>query len=303
MNQLLEGSEFSNDMTLPRESAYAMAAAFSSVVFRGLAAVQIPPAARVRLTELGSALGSTSNTLAEAYDKAYSCLVQSYRAEYIYKNQLISKVVFGRHSPNTATALLEQPLGSSEADLLVVNGTSTVYEIKTDLDGYSRLRTQLDDYSRHVEFVNVLVSGTRASSIEKMVPDHVGIVAWRGRSLSTVRPASSLLDQLDSGVIFKVLRTSEALRAASRHLHYEPDVPRGHLRRRLSELFAGLDAHVAHSIVIEQLRARGASARQLFESSDFPPSLRAAAFGTDLSRVGRERLAERLSQPLAIMVD
>lgn len=282
----------------------ALAATFSTAVFRALSEAELSVHLRRRLRPLCDVGGQSGLTLAAGFDNAYWLLMRTYRSEYTFKNELVSKVVFGRHSPATATALLEQPVGSSEADLLVLNGTSTIYEIKTDYDGYSRLSRQIEDYRHYAEFVNVVASERRATSLEVMLPSHVGIIGWRrsGR-LWTIRRPESTLDRLQSARLFDLLRTSEALSAASLHLGYAVDVPRGHLRHRLRGLFGELEIGMAHKITVDQLRLRGSSARALSKTPGFPVSLRAAAYGVPLSAPAIRRLLDRLSAPLAIMVD
>ena len=279
-----------------------LAGSFSTAVLRAVARGVVDPSAIPRLSGLQALSLSPGATVGDAFGAAFDLLAKGYRNEYVFKNLLVSKVVFGRHSPRTATALLEQPMGASEADVLVLNGTSTVYEIKTDYDGLGRLERQLDDYSRYSEFVNVLASDRRVSAIEKRAPRHVGVLAL-GRSgrLSVVREPRSTLDRLDSATLFELLRTSEALACASMCLGYEVDVPRGHLRARLREVFGRLDVVQTHRLVVDALRTRGSSARELVQAPGFPTSLRALAYGTQISQVGTRRVLDFLSLPTGIM--
>ncbi|MFS4830453.1 sce7726 family protein [Staphylococcus aureus] len=64
----------------------------------------------------------------------YNYLKKSYRNEYFYKNTMLNKLLLGRHSVNTTTALSEMPIGKSIADFILLNGKGVVYEIKTELD-------------------------------------------------------------------------------------------------------------------------------------------------------------------------
>ncbi len=53
-----------------------------------------------------------------------------YRNEYFYKNTILNKLLLGRHSINTTTALSEMPIGKSIADFILLNGKGVVDEIK-----------------------------------------------------------------------------------------------------------------------------------------------------------------------------
>ena len=113
------------------------------------------------------------------------------RTDYVYRNAIIDKVVIGRHSINTATPIQEFRVGSSLADLVVLNGTSTVYEIKSERDTLRRLATQIENYSKVFERTYVVTSATRLHSLEHDLPEHVGIITLsRDYTLQTVREAT-----------------------------------------------------------------------------------------------------------------
>ncbi|MBU5889902.1 sce7726 family protein, partial [Vibrio cholerae O1] len=77
------------------------------------------------------------------------------RNEYFYKNTLLNKLLLGKHSLNTTTAITEIPINKSKADFILINGKAVVYEIKTGLDSFERLESQIEDYFK--AFVNVYV--------------------------------------------------------------------------------------------------------------------------------------------------
>lgn len=141
-------------------------------------------------------------TLAEAFDLGLSQISRKCRPEYVFKNKIVDRLIFGRHSPRTAAAVLELHAGRSIVDVAVFNGTSTAYEIKTDLDDFSRLLPQIRCYERCFERVVVVTSPRLAPRVVAAVPDHVGVVALTDRgSLSEVRaPASGLARVSQTGL-------------------------------------------------------------------------------------------------------
>jgi hypothetical protein len=282
------------------EVAARLSSVFSTSVFGNLAAPQASVAAdRLRVLQVLEEASDTSLTLGDAFDAALAQLCHSYRNEYFYKNNLVSKIVFGRHSVRTASALTEVPAGRSIADLVIFNGTSTVYEIKTDLDSFNRLPAQLDDYQSRFEHVYVVTSMERASDAQKMTPEAVGIIGVRRSSaLSVVRPSRSGLSQLQQVSIFQLLRQKEALDALRRATGYEVDVPPGDIWARCQSLFAALPIEVAHKEALYQLRQRGMRGATLASLTGFPESLRALAYGTELTAAGQRRLASRLAAPM-----
>lgn len=281
-----------------------VSSAFSTAIFRDLASAHPTSSTRTRISFVSAFASASEETLGAAFERAHSHLAESYRSEYVYKSELVSKMIFGKHSPRTASALLELRMGASWADVLIVNGTSTTYEVKTDLDQFSRLATQLPDYTARSEYVNVVTSEKRASSAERQLPQHIGVIAIRRTgAITTVRPAESNMDRMSARDLFSLLRTNEALEILGDVTGYVLDVAPGHAWKRARELFAKLDLPVAHKRALVELRRRGRGAAELSMSPGFPPSLRALAYGTELSAVGRARVADRLQSPPALLLE
>lgn len=283
--------------------AVEVSAAFSSAVFRDLASALPNPSTRAKIGRVAALGGLEGLSVAHCFDRAWELIVREYRNEYVFKNQLVSKIVFGRHSPTTASALPEMRMGASRADLVIVNGTSTTYEVKTDLDQFARLVTQLPDYETRSEFVNVVVSDSRAVAAEREVPKHVGVIMIRrGGALSTARPAESNIDRMSSAAMFRMLRTKEAIEILSTATGYQLDVPSGHAWKRARDLFESLPVDTAHAGVVRSLHRRGRMAAELASEDSFPRSLRTLAYVAELSAVGRRRVRERLAAPAALFL-
>jgi len=280
-----------------------LALAFSPMVMTALGRSSLGASAPRLSLVAGLVRDRPGATLGDAFDAAHALLARGYRSEYVFKNALVSKIVFGRHSPATATALVEQQMGNSVADLVVVNGTSTVYEIKTDLDQFVRLDAQLADYCSRAERVYVVTSESRAAAAAARAPDHVGVIGLRANgSLTTVRAAESNMERLRHDHLFTMLRTGE-LKTVLRRTH--DLVPVAHMVRALDQMrsaFRELDIEHAHAETLIQLRGRGSSTAQLTAVAPFPTSLRALAYSGEHSRVGAARIRERLDSPAALFV-
>lgn len=279
-----------------------LASVFSPVTMRDLARGNIATAAP-RLRVLAELVHNIPDaTLGDAFDAAHRLLSRGYRSEYVFKNDIVSRVVFGRHSPRTASALIEQPMGDSIADVVVLNGTTTVYEVKTDLDQFSRLRTQLADYSSRAEYVYVVTSPERMAAAAAVAPEHVGVLGLHQRRghLSTFRPAASNMARLDVSHLFRLLRTGEVQAALYATHGYRPNPHQGRMWEEMEELFLTLSPTVAHHQVLQQLRSRAAHIADLLVSEALPTSLRALAYTQQPSKVGMTRICERLRTPASL---
>ncbi|MFK4298480.1 hypothetical protein ABH924_003649 [Arthrobacter sp. GAS37] len=246
--------------------------------------------------------GVTDSTpLGEALETAYAQLVRDYRVEYVYKNTIASTMVFGRHSPDTASAVLELAAGDSIADIVVLNGASTAYEIKTDLDQFSRLPQQVADYAKCFDKVIVVTSRAKAEAALDLVPSAHGVIGVdrRGR-MRTYREPTVDETRLDPGLMFRMLRREEYLGILKRTIGFGVDPTEGDGWIEARTAFAALPPNVVRHEVLVELRRRGMAIAKVNPSiRRLPKSVRALAYSSKLSRVGFGRLLTRLNQPVS----
>lgn len=285
---------------LPVRDFAGVARLFSRRSFRALGASRAEPFSEMAQNLVNVAPEARNMNLGEAFDFLFGIMAKQYRGEYVFKNSLVSRLIFGRHNPRTASALLELHAGASIADVVIFNGTSMAYEIKTDLDNLSRLPAQMQDYSRYFEQVFVVTTARMAARIVNAVPPHVGVLVLTDRgSLSRIQDATSDMNRLSSAALFGLLRRGEVLRVLDHTYGYEVDVPLPQLWNRTRDMFAALPVEVAHRETVSELRARGMSAAAA--ASLLPHSLRALAYEVPLSGSATRRMHDRLSMPAAAL--
>lgn len=233
----------------------------------------------------------------EVFDQAWKKLRSSYRNEYVYKTEIANRIVFGRHSPNTAALHLELPVSGSIADMAIYNGTSTVYEIKTDFDSSARLQSQSDSYLKAFGKVYVVVSSEAASKYLSCVPQEVGVISLSKRgSLSEVKSASVDFKRLDKEVMFRCLRRPEQVEIAEEVLGEKIDLPNGLVYKKCFCVFNGLDVDVAHRLYVEKMRKRKTDKKTQAFVSSLPYSLKALGYATPLSEKKRSIIIRFLNQ-------
>lgn len=157
--------------------------------------------------------GLSSDTNNKKISALYTVLDKHYRNEYFYKNTMLNKLLLGRHSLNTSTALSEVWINRSKADFVMINGKAVVYEIKTDLDNLERLENQINDYYKVFGNVEIVVS---ESHIDKVLSkyDHtdIGISLLTPRNtISNIKKSESNFNYLDITSIYKLLRKQERI--------------------------------------------------------------------------------------------
>ena len=72
----------------------------------------------------------------------------------------------------------EKVIEGSRADVLgVLDGYIVGFEIKSDSDSYTRLKTQIKDYDRFCDFCYIVVGQSHRKHVAEHVPEHWGIIA------------------------------------------------------------------------------------------------------------------------------
>lgn len=250
---------------------------------------------------LSKASAEKNPSLRDLFDEIWSQLQTRYRNEYVYKNEIANRIVFGKHSPRTASFLVELPIGRSIVDVAVFNGTSTAYEIKTEFDSPKRLETQTKDYLDVFDRVYVVTHQDKVEPIEKLLNPRVGLMVLSERgSLRTIREAVPNLANIRPEIVFNCLRRQEYLSAIQRIYKYTPDAPNGRIAEVCEELFAKISSEVAHSVFVAALKSRTTDQKMTSFVSSLPVSLRALGYATPLSPPQKARLLSLLGQPIGL---
>lgn len=141
----------------------------------------------------------------------YGIIKKDYRNEYFYKNTLLNKLLLGRHSLATTTALTEVPVKKAKADFVLINGKAVVYEIKTELDTFDRLDSQLKNYYKAFNNVCVVTCESNYERIEAILRDtNVGICILTDKNrISTRKEPVADNTGLEYDTMFKILRKNE----------------------------------------------------------------------------------------------
>lgn len=267
-----------------------LAQAFSTRVIRGLSYQHRP----LPLDRLQPLLGLVDDSapLAEAFEAAYTLLRNDYRCEYVYKNTLVEGLT------TADNAVFELPVQMSIADTVIINDTASAYEIKTDLDSFSRLELQLFSYSFCFEHVNVVTSETRAHRAAAEIPDHVGVLALTATGeLAVIRPARADFTRLNQVAMFRILRKDERLAILQRQLDYAIDAPPARLYQRMLTLFTTLPIDTAYREFTRELRGRDHRQRTTAHELGLPPALHATIYATSLTPTAWRRVGAIMQRP------
>jgi len=274
---------------------------FSSGVFRQLAEKGRSPLFARLLADSGL-LDETlvAGTVGSSFDAAFAALRRSgNRDEYVYKSALTHNILLGRHSLKTASLLTEFRVGTCKADVAILNGTSTVYEIKSERDTLSRLENQLQNYRQVFAKVFVVVAEPFIDQVLRSTDVEIGVMCLaRWDRIHTIREAIDRADQVSPVTIFESLRSIEAMEILENLGLHVPKVPNTQLHGALREQFSEISPTVAHAEMVRVLkRARSLSSLDKL-ISQLPQSLKPAALSIRLRLADHERLVTSLSTPI-----
>ncbi|WP_019914068.1 sce7726 family protein [Paenibacillus sp. HW567] len=194
----------------------------------------------------------------ELISDVYQIITKSYRNEYFYKNTLLNKLLLGRHSLKTTTALTEILINKSKADLVLINGKAVVYEIKTELDNLDRLENQVSDYYKGFNNVCVVTYESNYESVLRLLGHTpVGIyILTNKNTLSLRKPPLADNTKLDYRTMFNMLRKQEFESILLKHFNKLPVTEQVRYYKACFEHFQSIPIEQAYRYMLIELKKR-----------------------------------------------
>lgn len=236
-------------------------------------------------------------TPADVYEICYKDLSKNYRFEYFFKNVVANKIVLGRHRLSTATLVSEFRVENNKADCVVFNGNSTCYEIKTDLDNFSRLNDQLSAYEKIFDKTYVVIAEGHRDYALKNIHDGVGLIVLTARdTLSEVRTARLVGSEIDPKVLIRSLRQPEYLSMACKIAIVPSGLSNTDIFSWCESVFLDADAKLLRSVFCTTLKETRRLSREF--SLAVPRTLLMASLSVKLSRAKKDNLMRVLNSPI-----
>lgn len=214
-------------------------------------------------------LDSDGKNNGELINEIYNFMSRSYRNEYFFQNTLLNKLLLGRHSVNTTTALTQIPIGKSKADFILINGKAVVYEIKSELDSFERLDTQLRDYYKAFNHVCVLTSENnfdKLLNILKGTPVGICVLTKRDTISKTLgKDAIEDNSRLEYQSIFKVLHKCEYEAIIKQYFGKLPKTSQVLYYDECFSMFSKIPILEAYAMSLKQLKNRNRILRNNIE--------------------------------------
>lgn len=205
----------------------------------------------------------------------YSLLEKDYRCEYIYKNQIFQNII-SEYSLENSSIFSEFKVGSSIADLIFLNGSIRIYEIKTELDTLTKLEKQIEDYFKVANKVHIVTDENYSEKIlDKYNNSNVGILKFTPEfDLCIVKEAVEKNDGFDFEALFKLLRKQEYLDLVNLNFGFIPNVPNTQIFKISFNLLKEIDIVLFQKQVLNILKQRKLERPDLLLSDKTPSELK-----------------------------
>ena len=246
-----------------------------------------------------------NNTNLNIIKTVYKDLQKDYRCEYIYKNNLLLDII-NKHCLDETLTLNELKIGSSKADLVLLNGIIRIFEIKTELDGFSKLSKQISDYQKFADSVYIVTDEKYAQKLKiEYANTSIGIIVLnKNNELIEEKKASNSDENLDFETIFKVLRKQEYLDLVKSEFGFIPDVPNTKIFKVCYEmLYKKMSVKQFQEKVLLILKKRKLHSPNLLTSKKTPKELRYICNSLNLKEKEYEYLYNFLAQNNSLCIN
>ncbi|GBF32019.1 hypothetical protein DCCM_0210 [Desulfocucumis palustris] len=155
--------------------------------------------------------------------------------------------------------VFEMNIGNSRLDLGRINGCSYGYEIKTELDTLTKLSKQLEDYSKVLEYIYVVIHPKHLDKVRDIVPAHCGVITYKVRT-GKVRTGKIHLEEEKAAELSPKLNTdSQMENLTSRDIEFilrklgEKKIPsiRGERENLLRSFLPGVDFNMYYKTALK----------------------------------------------------
>lgn len=223
--------------------------------------------------------------LIKGLEITYNYLKGHYRCEYIYKNEIANQLLLQFHSDNSATLLKEVNSDSSIADIVIINGDTVAYEIKTELDSFERLSSQITSYQILYDYLYIVTHPAAEKTLRNKLGSDIGIMILDADGmLKTVRDACKNDALFDPSKAVFTLRQSELVTAYKKHLGDLPIMGTALIYSFCSNWYLSLEKKDAHAVFAEALKSRRPSPHQFDLITQCSPALKILFLGKDFSK-------------------
>ena len=231
---------------------------------------------------------------------AYRVIVKKYRCEYVYKNEIINKLLIKSCRTKDSVVINEFRVKDAIVDLALFNGESKAFEIKTEYDSPKRLAHQMEMYSKLFQRCYVVVPSEHFREYERSVRKDVGIFIMKmenGRIRLEKEREALLNCNMDANVLMRTVRTAEYKNIVKSYFGELPNVSCFDMFEECKRLIVSIPQQELCRLFLAEMKKR-VNNTQLLKS--FPPEIRQVCLSMNLNRKQSASLLERLNNAITL---
>ncbi|MEE1899566.1 sce7726 family protein [Flavobacterium rakeshii] len=245
-------------------------------------------------------IGTEIITYYDYLQYTYKQLCKQYKNEYIYKNTFINDYLISKYGLKDSIVINEFKVGNSIADLVLFNGTSKAFEIKTELDNKKRLPGQLEDYQNIFKECYVVVPESLANSYVNL-NENIGIIIMMinksgGLKMEQIK-SPKINNDISVDTLMRTLRTNEYKAIVKNYYGYLPTMNSFNMFETSTELIKDIPKENLHDLFIKQMKKRKSNTKEL---KGFLKELRQIGLALNISQSVNNSLIEKLNQPIQL---
>ena len=229
----------------------------------------------------------------------YSKIAEKYRCEYVYKNEIISKLLIEQYGTTDAVAINEFRVRGSIADFALFNGDSKAFEIKTEFDNKKRLDRQIQDYTKLFQKCYIVVPEHLLQQYEECTSKNIGIVA-----LSTTKNSKIVLQtsreatmnkKIDISILMSSIRTEEYKNIVLQYFGKLPVVSCYEMFEKCQKKIKQIPQKELQKLFLNEIKKRKSNTRFL---ADYSAEIRQMCLSMNLTQKQYANLLEKLNNPI-----
>ncbi len=195
-------------------------------------------------------------TYLQVLRNTYKTIAQHYPNEYVVKNEFLGQRIKELLGTNKSVVFNEFRVGKAIADLVLFNGDSKVFEIKTILDQEYRLDSQLAEYKKIFNYVYIIVPIEQLERYDTYDID-VGIITYNQthNEFEVQREAGRNLN-MDVDIVMEVLHSKEYLEIIANNFELPNDINAFNQFEVSKKIISTLSADLLNEIFVETMKKR-----------------------------------------------
>lgn len=187
----------------------------------------------------------------------YGILEQHYQNEYIIKNSFLNEWLISELGKMDSIVFNEFRVGDAIADLVMFNGVSKAFEIKTEYDTDQRLDLQLQNYRRAFNQIYLIVPESKLDIYDKYDSD-IGLITYKRQVKNKFCKHREAVEkkEIDPGTIMHIFHTSEYKKVVKSHYGELPTMTSFNQFKICNQLIGKIPIEDLNLYFIEQMKSR-----------------------------------------------